>query len=296
MGVHFLKTLAILFGLLLFAPVVTLAGEAPAPKTGLVLERVVTIYPPTPEPVEDGADAPEAPGPVVTKMTIRMAGNRLRQTSNDGKEVVIVRYDKKLLWLLNTAQRTYSQVTFAQAGAATARARKRLIDRLPLIEDGQQRELLRKLLGAGDVLPRVAIERPGGSKVILGEKCWELLVKIDGEIFFKGWTSQRKSPMKNQSWLLLGNCLDRRTAAKLGKIKSLLLEAEFPMADGGRMTITTVRLTEEEVGTADFSDPARMGYKNTGDREKPGQDKKSTKPGNISEFIEYPKTPKISTF
>ncbi len=291
-----MKTLAMLFGFLLISTTGSLAGEARTAKTALVLERIVTVYPPTPEPVEDGADAPEAPGPVVTKMTIRMARNRLRQTSNNGKEVVIVRYDKKLLWLLDTAQRTYYQVTFAQAGAATTKARKRLIDRLPLIEDGQQRELLRKLLGAGDVLPQVKIERPGGTKSIVGEKCQELIVKIDGELFFKGWTSQRKSPLKNKSWLLLGNCLDRRTAEKLGELKSLLLAAEFPMADGGRMTITTVRLSEEEIGTADFSDPAQMGYKNTADYQKSGQDEKSTKTEKTSGLNNYPVRPKTSTF
>lgn len=271
---------SLFLALLLAAPAA--AGEAPEkPVAVLVLERTVTEFGVKPARKVKAGEKPAAPGkPEIVKLstrryTVKLAPGRLREHCAETGEVSIVRFDRELIWMLNTKEKTYREVTFREINERSAQVRERLARRLPMVEDGPQKEQLRKILGLGGEPPELSVTRPGKRRKILGESCELVVVKLGKEEFFRAWIAERRAPLVDRKWLLLGSCLPEQAAKKLAAIKGLLLEATFPMPRGGRLEITTGRIGEEKSPPEEFDDPAALGYRRRGTRKKPKPGKKS---------------------
>ncbi len=268
--------------LLLASPVA--AGEARKKQVAvLVLERTVTEFGVKPVKKGEKREKPAAPGkPKIVKLstrryTVKLAPGRLREHCADTGEVSIVRFDRELIWMLDTKEKTYREVTFREINERSAQVRARLGRRLPMIEDGPHKEKLRDILGLGAKPPELTVTRPGKRRKILGESCELVVVKIGEEEFFRAWIAERRAPLVDSKWLLLGNCLSEKAAKKLAAIKGLLLEATFSMPSGGRLEISTGRIAEGKSPPEEFGDPAALGYERRGTRKKPSAGKKPGK-------------------
>jgi len=267
---------------------------APA-RADLVIERTVREFGPKPAPQADKAekkDAPEtAPAPASTpeakpeivelaskRYTVKMAQGKLRETCAADGSVTVLRSDLGLLWQLDPEKKTYREISFRALAAAADSSRERLRRRLALVSDPGLRERLRALLEAeGDPLP-VTIERPGTTRKIAGESCELVVVKAGPEEIFRAYLSARAAPTLEQPWLTAGHLLAGPAAAKLGELKGLVMEAVFPLPDGGRIEIVTERLTEAQESPGDYEDPAKLGYARLGGAEKPAEKKPADKP------------------
>ena len=256
-----MKTRAFLIALLLAALL-----PAAAARADLVVERTVREF--GPDLPEDGSpeDAPIIELRV-RRYTFKMAADRVRETCHETGVVNIVRLDKKLIWTLSE-NNTYRQLSFEDIDAAAEKARQRLIRRLPLVEDGLQRERLEIMLGVREDPEEITVERPGEKKTIAGQECELVVVRLGEAELFSAFLAERGAPVTDKRWLTLGGLFSEKAAAKLAELEGLLMEATFPLADGGRLEISTQKVSEEDEKKDDYADPAGQGYSLTGTSEK----------------------------
>jgi hypothetical protein len=238
------------------------AGEEKPPASVLVLERTVTEY--GLKPLEPGEEPPARRE--VTKLgerryTVKIGKNRVRESCADTGQITIVRLDRDLVWMMDPGERTYREISLAEIDSHAARSRARLKRRLPLVTDPEQAARLEKLLGAGGKPAKVTVERPGRTRKILGEQCRLTVVKLGGEELFRAWMSDRPVPLAGSRWLRLGGCFSARAADALAAVSGLVMEAVFPMPDGGRLEITTRRVSEAPPAPGDFAHPEELNYK-----------------------------------
>ena len=124
-------------GFLALALLAALAPSAPAraaePRTCLVLERTVREFGPRPPAGKD--NGPETAELSARHYTVKMAPAGLRESCRETGGVTIVRFDKGLVWTLDTKAKTYRELSFQKLSALAERARKRVARRLPLVEN-----------------------------------------------------------------------------------------------------------------------------------------------------------------
>ncbi len=272
-----------------------------AARADLLIERTVREYGPKPapapaaeapavtaEPARDGAaaKAPQVPAvppkPEIVELSARssklkMAPGRFRETSEDGKTVTVMRSDEGVLWLIDTENKTYREIALKSLSSAARSSRDRLSKRLPTVSDPAMRERLEVWLGTGEDLPPVAIERPGTKKTIAGEECELVIVKAGADELFRAFIARRQTPALEEPWLRAGLIFSREAADKLAEIKGLVMEAVFPLPDGGRIEIGTDRIAEIREEPGDYDDPAKSGFTRLGGLEKASRKKSDEK-------------------
>ena len=278
-----------------------------AARADLLIERTVREYGPKPapapapaaeapaataEPARDGAAAraPQAPAappkaeakPEIVELSARssklkMAPGRFRETSEDGKTVTVMRSDQGVLWLIDTENKTYREIALKSLSSAARSSRDRLSKRLPTVSDPAMRERLEVWLGTGEDLPPVAIERPGTKKTIAGEECELVIVKAGADELFRAFIARRQTPALEEPWLRAGLIFSREAADKLAEIEGLVMEAVFPLPDGGRIEIGTDRIAEIREEPGDYDDPAKSGLTRLGGLEKASRKKSDEK-------------------
>jgi hypothetical protein len=255
------------------------AGEVkkkPALKV-LVLERTVTRYGRPKKKSSSKSETKSAAAASSKKIvklsekqyTVKLAAGRLREVISAESRATVIRADLGLVWFLDTKNRTYREMSFKKINAQKAEALERLKRRLPIIDDAEQNQRIKKLLGLSGKPPELTIEYPGKTSKVAGEKCRLAVVKLDGKLFFKAWISERAAPAADRRWLRLGCYFSESAAKKLAAIKGLLMAATFPLPEGGRMEIATSKVTESVAAPGDFDDPGELGYKKLGKRKKP---------------------------
>jgi len=269
-----------------------LAAAGPAPAAGearpvLVLERTVTVYGLPPEPQKPAAPAPaggekpaageakaepaEPAKPAIGRVSeksyrIRVAADRLRETCLDDGRVTVVRCDLGKLWVMDPAGKTFQEASFQEIDRQAEEARQRLVRRLPLIEDRALQARLRRLLGADAKPAQLVLEEGSEVRKVAGEDCRPLVARLDGEELFRGWLSARAVPLADRRWLMLAGCFPREIAEKLAAVRGLLMEATFPMPDGGRLELATRSVGEARPEPGEFDDPRELGYKDEAGR------------------------------
>jgi hypothetical protein len=152
-----------------------------------------------------------------------------------------------------------------------------LYRRLPLVTDPAARRKLEELLDADRKPPELAIERPGTTRKILDEECDLVIVKAGGEELFRAFVARQPAPAADPRWLRCGALLPSEAAAKLAEIKGLVMEAVFPLPDGGRVEVTTDRLSEAGEKPEDYADPATLRFTRVGSFKPPPADKDKPK-------------------
>jgi hypothetical protein len=263
------------------------AGEPAGGGRVLVVERIVREWgrrpavpaagtagetaAPAPAPEAGPAAAPGTADEIVQlherHFTVRLAPQMTREQCEAAGTTTIVRFDLQLIWLLDDREKTFRELSFSSLNESTARARERLERRLPAVSDPALRGRLAAALGVGTEPPATRIDRPQGTRIIAGEKCSPIRALLGTEPLFEGWVADRaEPPLSGRQWLQLGGVLGAGAAESLAGIKGLLMEATFPLPDGGRLEVTTLSLTEEKAAQGDFADPATFGYKPTGRR------------------------------
>jgi hypothetical protein len=262
----------------------TLAGPA---RADLVLERTVREFGPKPAEKAEKKEAAEAPAspaepapapkPEIVELavkhyTVKMAAGRLRETCREDGTVTIVRADPGVVWLIDPAKKAYREIPFQALDSAANQSRERLLRRVPLVSDVKLRERLRSILADDQPEPALTIERPGTRKTVAGESCELWVVRAGGEELFRAYVSGRAAPQLGPSWLSAGKLFSKEAAAKLAEIRGLVMEATFPLADGGRVEVLTERLAEAEAAPGDYDDPKALGYARLGGApEKPAE-------------------------
>jgi hypothetical protein len=105
--------------------------------------------------------------------------------------VMIVRLDKKLMWMLNPEKKTYSEITFADIqkmankGSDKMAAMKEKMKGMP----EEQRKMMEKMMG-GQMDQPVTVKKTGETKSILGHSCTKLIVMRGEEEFMTLWISK----------------------------------------------------------------------------------------------------------
>ncbi len=238
------------------------AGEEKPPASVLVLERTVTEY--GLKPLEPG-EAPPAKREIAKlgerRYTVKIGKDRIRESCAETGEVTVIRLDRELVWVMDPGEKTYREISLAEIDSQAARSRERLRRRLPLVADPKQAARLEKFLGAGGKSAEVTVERPGRTRKILGEQCRLTVVKLDGEELFRAWMSDRPVPLAGSRWLRLGGCFSAGAADALAAVSGVVMEAVFPMPDGGRLEVTTRRIGEAPPAPGDFAHPEELNYK-----------------------------------
>ena len=103
--------------------------------------------------------------------------------------VGILRLDKKLMWQLDAAAQTYTQVTFAEAADGVARIRELLAARLgdPALTP-EKRQALEVALGRRQ--PKVEVKADPETVELLGRKCRHVRYYEDGELRIEEWAAE----------------------------------------------------------------------------------------------------------
>jgi hypothetical protein len=188
-------------------------------------------------------DAFGKPVETAVRQKVLASATALRTENLDGGGVEIVRLDRKVMWRLDPAKKTYQQATFGELAAQVenikAFLRRRLKDKdLPAAE---KRALL---VALGEARPKVTVEADAETVEMLGRRCRHVRYLEDGVLRVEQWLTE-----------------DLASPADLGEVRALTgnvsaeLLAKFAARHGfslrtrvlGRLPAVQPRLAEQEV-------------------------------------------------
>jgi hypothetical protein len=184
--------------------------------------------------------------------------------SGDGS-VVIVRLDKKIIWMLHPEKKTYSEMTFddvaamAKKGSERMAAMKKKMKEMP----EEQRKMMEKMMG-GDADQEITVKKSGGTKTILGHTCSKLDVMRGETEFMTMWTAKDITGFQS----LMGDWKEfsERMASMAGGFVKGMGEVYkqidgFPMQTtvsmmGRSMTMTVTKIEKRSTPAAEFDLPS----------------------------------------
>ena len=179
--------------------------------------------------------------------------------------VVIVRLDKKVIWMLHPGKKTYSEMTFddvaamAKKGSERMAAMKKKMSEMP----EEQRKMMEKMTG-GQMDQEVAVKKTGETKTLLGHSCSKLTVMRGESEFMTMWIAKDITEFKS----LMGDWKEfsERMASMAGgfakgmgevykQIDGFPLETTVSMM-GKSMTMTVTKIEKRSTPAAEFDVPS----------------------------------------
>lgn len=119
---------------------------------------------------------------------------------NDDGESMIVRLDKEVLYTINTKDKTYSEITFAELETLLQRMSSKSDERMAAMQEKmknmpeEQRKMMEKMMG--DKMPGkakdavVEVTKAGDKKTVSGFDCTKYVVTRDGKEQMELWATK----------------------------------------------------------------------------------------------------------
>lgn len=175
--------------------------------------------------------------------------------------IMIIRLDKEVMWTLDPAKKTYSEMTFAgidgmtnKAGGKMDAATEKMERELASMPE-EQRKMVRQMMGnkmpgsQTDAVP-VQVVNAGERKTISGFACTKYLAKRGDEVILTAWTTRdvRGFTEMRKDW----EEFSRRRAAMMPRFGKEMAEAfsqieGFPIQTVATMMNNTVTTTVTKV-------------------------------------------------
>lgn len=120
---------------------------------------------------------------------------KMKTTSEGEIEYVIIRIDQEKLYSVKPAEKTYSEMTFAQIEAAGKQAEEQMAKLQEQMKSmpAEQRQMMEKMLGAnmpGKTGATYEVVKTGEKKVISGFACTHYTMKQNDKEIASLWTTQ----------------------------------------------------------------------------------------------------------
>jgi hypothetical protein len=107
----------------------------------------------------------------------------------DPGPVGVLRLDRRLMWQINASERTYAEVTFAEAAESVRGVRELLAQRLKTEKfSPERRRALEVALGQRQ--PKVEVKADPETVELLGRKCRHVRYFEDGELRIEEWAAE----------------------------------------------------------------------------------------------------------
>lgn len=122
-----------------------------------------------------------------------------RHEGDDG-QAVIIRLDKELFYIVNPAEKTYSEMTFKEMEEGMKKAGEKMDKRMTEMQEKmkdmpeEQRKMIEKMMGPTGAgkgkAEKVEVTGPGEKKTINGYVCAKYTAASDGKDLLTMWTSK----------------------------------------------------------------------------------------------------------
>jgi len=190
-----------------------------------------------------------------------------RHEGGDGN-VVIIRLDKEMLYLVTPEAKTYSVMTFAEmeekaktAGAQMDARTQEMQEKLKDMSD-EERQMMEKMMGRmmGGKEKKVDVEGPGEKKTINGYSCAKYTATSDGNVVLTVWTSKDVKGFESMKhdWEKFSSRL-----MSMNPLKGKILAEAFKKIDGfpmqtevGGMTMLVTKIEKRTTPASQFEVPS----------------------------------------
>lgn len=171
---------------------------------------------------------------------------------------IIIRSDKEMIYMINEAEKTYSEMTFKEFEEQMSHFSERMKKMQEEMKDmpAEQRRMLEGMLG-GTKEKEYTIKKTGDKKKIIGYGCEKVLVLEDGKEVGECWLTKDVGSMKQfaKNWENLMEKMVRSPMAKmyrkLAELDGFVMESQI---SGTRST--TTKLEKRSVSASEFEIPA----------------------------------------
>lgn len=198
-----------------------------------------------------------------------VVSKKMRQEGGDG-HVTIIRLDKDVMYMVNPAEKTYSEMTFAEMEAAMKNAGAMMDSQRAGLEEKlkgmppEQRERLEKMMGGGRKDAKVEVQGPGERKTISGYACASYTATADGKTIFTSWVTKDVKgfePMRKDWQEAARRMASMNPMGGKGMAEAFARMEGFPiqMEMNGGITTTVSKVEAHSTPSSEFEVPA--GYK-----------------------------------
>jgi GLPGLI family protein len=197
---------------------------------------------------------------------------KMRHEAGDG-QVVIIRLDKDMMYMVNPAEKTYSEMTFAELEAGMKKAFAMRDAQMADLQEklknmpAEQTEKADKMPGGtlgGKKEPKIEVQGPGERKTISGYSCVKYMATSDGKTTVTSWVTKdvKGFDAMKRDWQEAGKRMasmnpnnGKAMAEAFAKIDGFPIQMEM---EGG-ITMTVTKVDAHSTPSSEFEVPA--GYK-----------------------------------
>jgi hypothetical protein len=196
-----------------------------------------------------------------------VVAKKMRQEGNDGK-VTIIRLDKDMMYMVNPAEKTYSEMSFAEIESAMKKAGSMMDSRMTELQEKlkgmppEQREKLEKMMGGGARKDaKVDVQGPGDRKTISGYGCTSYTASSEGKTIFTSWVTKdvKGFDAMKKDWQEAA-----RRLASMNPMNGKGMSEAYAKIDGfpiqmemnGGITMTVTKVEARVAGASEFEIPA----------------------------------------
>ncbi|MDZ7263540.1 MAG: DUF4412 domain-containing protein [candidate division KSB1 bacterium] len=180
-------------------------------------------------------------------------------------KIMIIRLDKELMWNLDSKNKTYSEMTFAEMEQSMAQAQSAMKEQMNQM-DPEQRKMMEKMMGKkmSDMFGseggmEISLKRSGKKQQIMGYECEQVFMYMNNEPLLEMWMTEKYDlgteflELYHRMGLMKGKLSD--DARKIHGI-SLLTKTAFDTGMGKLETTTKVtRIVPTSVSDSEFEVP-----------------------------------------
>ncbi|MFZ5516092.1 MAG: DUF4412 domain-containing protein [Candidatus Zhuqueibacterota bacterium] len=183
--------------------------------------------------------------------------------------IIIFRFDKEVMWTVDTKKKTYTEMTFAQMEAMKNSMASSMQEQMKNMSD-EQKQMMEKMMGkkfksmmTGDPADlEIQVTKTGKSKTLLGYSCDEVLLKLNEEPMMEMWITnkfrmgQEYLDLYKKMGFMKGEYTD-----EVKKIQGIPLASKTTIDAGmGKMEVSTTvtKIVEQSVPNSEFDLPAGL--------------------------------------
>lgn len=134
---------------------------------------------------------------VEKEKTFYKSGKLKIENLSTGK-TMIYRFDKELMWNIDTKKKTYSEITFAQMEAMKSSMSSAMQEEMKKMS-AEEKEMMQKmmgkkfnsLMGGDDGGLKVNAKKTGKTKTLLGQKCDHVVLSLNDSPMMEMWISDK---------------------------------------------------------------------------------------------------------
>ena len=184
---------------------------------------------------------------------------KLKTVSDEDNRVTIIRSDKEVIYMVNTKDKTYSEITFKQVEAQLAKAGEQMKEMREKLKDmpPEQRKMMEGVMGGMVGEKEYQLKKTGEKKKVAGYSC-EKVVMMDGDKeAAQFWITKEMGSMKEyaKDWSKLMDKVAQGPMAKmyrkLAELDGFAMEMKFMGINS-----TTTKLEKRSLGDDEFEVPA----------------------------------------